>query len=404
MKSLWKLACFIICWTLGQTIALGSGTDLGKGIALYNQKQFRAAETRLASATVSDPTSAQAHYYLALALVKLKQFSLAQRHFKMSSMLDPNGTFGDYSREALQAYKTTKPIPPGVVPQMNYIPNKFWADSVSQPKSPKFNEAIRAYNEQRYHAAMALLNECSSSDVRNQELYLYFGRTYEKLKDPESARNSYLMAYTCAPFTPIGLTAKQALVELAASQQAKANAPVDDARTVQRALSTIQQQSADAQNRVAQEADTAARFRINLGAIEAANISGTAAGYYRGFRRDPYERREISNWERINTMYQTTDAQAQSDRARADGFLRQSFLQESANNLMSLIGAKKVLPDDAVLRALGTNLYVRYYGSPELDDLPPSDPIVELKATAQRLADFSNQRKTSSLTKRGINQ
>jgi hypothetical protein len=43
------------------------------------------------------------------------------------------------------------------------------------------------------------------------------------------------------------------------------------------------------------------------------------------------------------------------------------------------------LPDDAVLRAKGTNLYVRYYGSPEADDQAPADPPEELRAVAGKL-------------------
>jgi tetratricopeptide (TPR) repeat protein len=389
MKAHAKLAFLIICWSFSQAIAIASTGDLGKGIALYNQRQYRSAESSLARATVSDPTSAQAHYYLALTLVKLKQFSLAQRHFTMSSMLDPNGTFGDYSRDALKAYATPKRVASAEVP------SNAGADSVAPKNTPAVNAGIQAFKDQRYHAALSLFSEAQLANPGDQSLQLNLGRTYEMLRDPVTAKNCYLRAYMSAPFTSVGKAAKQALMNLSASVQAKAHAPVDDAKEVERAVKTIQQQTADAQDRIAQEAEVTARHRINLGAIEAARISGVAHEYYRGFRRDPDERAEISNWERIQTMYQVTDAQAQADRARADGFLRQSFLQESANNLMSLIGARKILPDDAVLRALGTNLYVRYYGSPEFDDLPPPDPITELKATPLRLADFATKKRTS---------
>lgn len=46
-------------------------------------------------------------------------------------------------------------------------------------------------------------------------------------------------------------------------------------------------------------------------------------------------------------------------------------------------------PGDAKLKALGTNLYVRYYGddTPSYDLPPvPEDPIQELRAKALRLS------------------
>ncbi len=67
------------------------------------------------------------------------------------------------------------------------------------------------------------------------------------------------------------------------------------------------------------------------------------------------------------------------------------YAQDSANNLQRLMSEKQN-PNQPKLRALGTNLFVRYYGSHDQDGSTPSapaaDPVVEMKANQWKLGDM----------------
>jgi hypothetical protein len=74
--------------------------------------------------------------------------------------------------------------------------------------------------------------------------------------------------------------------------------------------------------------------------------------------------------------------------ARYEAARRSVEIQKSANNLKLLIADPSNKPGNAKLRALGTNLYVRFYGSPERDDVPGEDKPLELRARQGLLSDL----------------
>jgi len=81
------------------------------------------------------------------------------------------------------------------------------------------------------------------------------------------------------------------------------------------------------------------------------------------------------------------DAVIQGTRARSEATRKAAFVAQSAANLKSLM-MQPTRPGNAKLRALGTNLYVRYYGSdtPSWTETPaPEDPAIELAAKANKL-------------------
>jgi len=389
-----------------QCTALGMSEDLKRGIDLYNQKRFSLAKHYLAAATVSDPSSAMAHYYLANAFVYLRNHNVAQKHFTICSMLDPNGIFGTYAREALRAYAAPKSRTPasskigaaisGRLTQASFSKSQLAHKRSTASKSIQVSaskivaEALENFKASRYYAAADLFEEAEALNPGDQQIHIYLGRTFEMLKELDNAKAEYTAAFRLGPFTDKGILAKEELVRLSASTEAKAHAPVDDLALVAKTIATIQSQSAEAQRRSQAEAAVIAHHRINLGNIEAQKINQQAGWFAYEALRDrfnPGDTEEISNWARIQTMYQSSDAQVQANKALIATAKYQADTQESANNLIRLLGARKVLPDDAVLRAFGTNLYVRYYGAPEVDDIAPSDPPVELKATALKLSD-----------------
>jgi hypothetical protein len=113
----------------------------------------------------------------------------------------------------------------------------------------------------------------------------------------------------------------------------------------------------------------------------------TWAGVRRGNRL--YDYNGMEDWSsrgQIRTSWIRADAQVQALRHRSAADQSARELAASAANLEALIAEKK-RPGEAKLRALGTQLYVRYYGTEDHDaPTPPQDPLIELKATELRLS------------------
>ncbi len=88
------------------------------------------------------------------------------------------------------------------------------------------------------------------------------------------------------------------------------------------------------------------------------------------------------------------DAQVQAMRRQQADAQAALSTQESANNLERLMGENKSSGSPR-LRALGTNLFVRYYGTHNQDgsevSTPPADPVQELKAREMSLTDMSGK-------------
>ena len=100
-----------------------------------------------------------------------------------------------------------------------------------------------------------------------------------------------------------------------------------------------------------------------------------------------YGNGNVSNTSVINSSWVRADSQVQAMRAQTAGVASATELQKSANNLESLLG-EKPMAGSPHLRALGTNLFVRNYADHDDDSIPPVDPIIELKARQQSLADL----------------
>ena len=89
--------------------------------------------------------------------------------------------------------------------------------------------------------------------------------------------------------------------------------------------------------------------------------------------------------------YYSSDYQVQQMRRQQANVQAAQYAQDSANNLERLM-AEKQNGSTPKLRALGTNLFVHYYGSHDQDgstaSIPPADPMPELKAKPLKLSDM----------------
>jgi tetratricopeptide (TPR) repeat protein len=88
--------------------------------------------------------------------------------------------------------------------------------------------------------------------------------------------------------------------------------------------------------------------------------------------------------------YAASDPQVQRMYKQQQDAQHAQYTQDSANNLQRLMSEKQN-PNSPKLRALGTNLFVRYYGSHDQDGSTPSapgvDPVIEMKAKQMKFGD-----------------
>jgi hypothetical protein len=88
----------------------------------------------------------------------------------------------------------------------------------------------------------------------------------------------------------------------------------------------------------------------------------------------------------------TSDYQTQQLRRQEASVQTAQYAQDTANNLQRLMADKSNNSSTPKLRALGTNLFVRYYGSHDQDgstaSVAPPDPLQELKAKQWKLSEM----------------
>ncbi len=291
--------------------------------------------------------------------------------------------------------------------------------------------AIDDYAAKRFHAAAEHLMQALQHNNKDARTYYRLGDVLTKLQDQDGAKEAYEAAFSVDPFGAIGSMAKQQLLTRARSTAHQATAPQDTPIVVARTVNWINRQSNDISVRYNREGRDWQQWRSNLAGIEAAKIReetqlalatlnhntyannnwrgntlgantlggdygyhtnarhyGYGGGYGTNNAANQYDGEEISNLGEIRANYVLTDGRVQGNRARQEAAEKAANVQESAANLKDLM-LQPTKPGGAHLRALGTNLYVRYYGdeTPSYDyPIVPDDPVEELRAQALRLS------------------
>ncbi len=296
--------------------------------------------------------------------------------------------------------------------------------------------AVDDYAAKRYHAAAEHLMQALQHNNKDARTYYRLGDVLTKLQDQDGAKEAYEAAFSVDPFGAIGSMAKQQLLSRAKTTAYQATAPQDTPIVVARTVNWLNRQSNDISARYNREGRDWQQWRGYMADIEAAKIRqetqlalanlnqntyannnwrgnalggntlgantlGGVYGYHTNARHygygggygatnaaDQYDREEISNLGDIRANYVMTDGRVQGNRARQEAAEKAANVQESAANLKDLM-LQPTKSGGAHLRALGTNLYVRYYGdeTPSYDyPIVPDDPVEELRAQALRLS------------------
>ncbi|HEY9680478.1 MAG TPA: tetratricopeptide repeat protein [Oculatellaceae cyanobacterium] len=151
-----------------QPVAFAHGGIAG-GVTLYQNRQYQSAKGQFLRLVAADPTNAAAQYYLANTYVKLGQHSLAQKHYKLASLLNPGGPYGAYAVTALKAYgiesgdgrtelqsNMNEPSDQNLLPESHFAVARItgqadWTDNerTSQYKIPQQYPQVAGYDAER---------------------------------------------------------------------------------------------------------------------------------------------------------------------------------------------------------------------------------------------------------------
>lgn len=259
------------------------------------------------------------------------------------------------------------------------------------------DEGKENFKARRFYAAEDCFNRAILADPQNQLIRYLLAQTLEQLYDNNAAKAAYTDCFRINPFNEQGMAAKKALVQLNGRIEEKAHEATDKPETVLKTIDTIRGQSAELQQNYVMRGRAQAAW-----ALEQGNRAAAQQGYYsrmtmRGLRNGrgiyDYNRYyEMSSAGQIATAWHRADAQSQALRHTVQATQAAREIANSAANLQILLAEPK-RANEPKLRALGTNLYVRNYGTDDhADPIPPEDPPIELKATELKLASLPRVR------------
>lgn len=325
-----------------------------------------------------------------------------------------HSTYSPNSQNQSQAPITSYLMPlPKPIPML--APNQSKVQAPQDTFASLSADAVDDYKAMRYHACCAKLLKAIELKPNDAITFYRLGDVLTILKDEQGAKEAYSACFDSDPFGPVGRQARAKILAYAQRDAYLQTAPQDTPIVVGRTINAINRQSADLIDRYNREGQRWAQWRTRLGAIEARKIqdetnqrlaalrqsyrggyygNGSPVGYY-GHRSSygafnpafSFDQREMSNLGQINASYQQSDARVQGNLARIEASTKAAAVAECATNLKDQM-MQPARPGDAKLKALGTNLYVRYYGddTPSYDDpQPPEDPLQELHAKALSL-------------------
>lgn len=293
-----------------------------------------------------------------------------------------------------------------IQPAAKMSPDKKFADFL--------NRAQADISLRRFHAAAEELMNAIQINPSSSLAFKQLGDVLFELKDPEGALEAYKACFENDPFGENGKYAKAKLLSLSASNARRNTAPQDTQPVVENTVNTMNRQVRDYTARMQYESmrnsariSREAAFTMNQrnfpgyqnisadqylrrarqglgGGGFAGGFAGVGRGGSTGFNNYPPE---ISNLNYLRNSWARTDSRVRAMAAQREAAQKATYVAESAANLKEQL-LRPHKKGEARLRALGTNVYVRYYGDDtpsSSDEVVPEDPALELKAKQQQL-------------------
>lgn len=128
---------FLACLLEPAVFASNSVED---GVLLYQRHLYQAAKRQFLRSISSDPTNAAAQYHLANTYVHLGEHQLAQKHYRLVTLLDVGGVYGRFAAQALSGYSENQANLSASAPNPQALKALATTGSVSLTAAPKFSE------------------------------------------------------------------------------------------------------------------------------------------------------------------------------------------------------------------------------------------------------------------------
>lgn len=274
-------------------------------------------------------------------------------------------------------------------------------DSLDKKFADLLNQAQANISLRRFHAAAEDLMNAIQINPSSSLAFRQLGDVLVELKDSEGALESYKACFENDPFGENGKYAKAKLLLLSGRNAKSKIAPQDTEPVVQNTIKTVNRQVQDYANRMQYEA------RRNSMRISREPALGFPGGFVPAYDTQGYPRRgrggmgggrggyggggygtgELSDLNYLRSNYARSDVQVRAMKAQREATQKAAHVAESATNLKDQL-LRPHKKGGARLRALGTNVYVRYYGDEtpsSTDEKIPEDPAIELKAKPEQL-------------------
>lgn len=110
------------------------------GILLYQRHLYQAAKRQFLRSISSDPTNAAAQYHLANTYVHLGEHQLAQKHYRLVTLLDVGGVYGRFAAQALAGYSENQANLAAPAPSPQALKALPTTGSVTLTAAPTFSE------------------------------------------------------------------------------------------------------------------------------------------------------------------------------------------------------------------------------------------------------------------------
>lgn len=175
-------------------VAVASAADLGRGVQLYEEKNYQQAEKVLREAVNEEPENARAQYYLGMALLGLKRPADAAASLKTAADLAPDSD--QYRMGLVKAYVDQKDYD-----QAETALNQVREINAENAELPYYSGLINL-QKKSYEQAAGDLEAAIERDPDNAYAHYYAGLAYNGLKRPDKVTSHFQMFLKLAPKAP----------------------------------------------------------------------------------------------------------------------------------------------------------------------------------------------------------
>lgn len=247
------------------------------------------------------------------------------------------------------------------------------------------SRGLEAYKLKDYKAAAHNFEKAAKSDPYKAELHYYLANSYVFLKNADGAMREYERCFDLEPLSKVGQYSREALLKYGnkfrglRGRVASGASSVDEPQSMKKAVEQIRSQTCQKELIHQTIAEQAAKRAMSNGEVRnlcinkaaeelSEDIAAQGKSHLPQVQEELHAIRQKAVFDGQRALH---DAHEEAARQMSHAISKSSGLEDSASNLLSLMG-EKPRPGKVKVRANGTNLYARNYS---FDPAPPPVPL-----------------------------